>query len=75
MVPQITVESMDSDSETEFEYPDIQPANVIQPFMFEPPAPEGAVAVDRPNSSSEEDEDDINIERIGNTDWYQTILH
>ena len=65
---------MDSDSETEFEYPDIQPANVIQPFMFEPPAPEGAVAADGPNSSSEEEDDDINVERIGNTDWYETIL-
>ena len=66
---------MDSGSETDFGYPDIQPANVIPPFMFEPPAPAGAVVADRPNSSSEEDEDDINIERTGNTDWYETILH
>ena len=64
---------MDSDSKAEFKYPDFQPANVIQPFMFEPPAPEGAVAVDRPNSSDEE-EDDISIERIATTDWYETIL-
>lgn len=66
---------MDSDSETEFEYPDIQQADIIQPFMFEPPAPGGAVAADRPNSSSEEEDDDINIERIGNADWYETTLH
>ena len=64
----------DSDSETEFQYPDIQQANVIQPFMFEP---EGAAGADGPNSSSseEEEDDDINIERIGNTDWYASILH
>ena len=48
---------------------------MIQLVKFEPPAPEGGVAADRPNSSSEEDEDDINNERIGNTDRYETILH
>ncbi len=65
---------MDSDSETEFQYPDIQQANVKQPFMFEPEGAVGAVGLIS-SSSEEEEDDDINIERIGNTDWYATISH
>ena len=57
---------MDSDSESEFSYPDIEAAGNIQPFMFEPQP--GTVASAASSSSSEED-DDINTERIGNTDW------
>ena len=57
---------MDSDSESEFVYPDISINSDIQPFMFEPmPGATGRTA----SSNSSEDEDDINIERIGNTDW------
>ena len=57
---------MDSDSESEFFYPDIEAAGNIQPFMFEPQP--GTVASAASSRSSEED-DDINTERIGNTDW------
>ena len=57
---------MDSDSESEFGYPDIAVNSEIQPFIFEPmPGSSGRAA----SSSSSEEEDDINIERIGNTDW------
>ena len=57
---------MDSDSESEFFYPDISINSDIQPFMFEPmPGAAGRAA----SSSSSEEEDDINVERTGNADW------
>ena len=41
---------MDLDSDNEFEYPDIHKGNAVQPFMFEPQAPDHTGAADGPNS-------------------------
>ena len=61
---------MDSDSETEFSYPDLQAQATIQPYMFEP-LPQSQRSGGRPTSSTDQDseDEDINIDRIGHTDW------
>ena len=56
---------MDTDSDLEFDYPDLQPGSETQGYMFEPP-PQREL-IDEPNG--EENQQDENIERIGNTEW------
>ena len=63
---------MDSDSEMEFSYPDLPEQATIQPYMFEPllqSQRSHSRPSSRPKSDEESEDEDINIERIGHTDW------
>ena len=42
---------------------------MIRPYMYEPLPKERRVSEDK-SSSNDDDEEDLNIQRFGNTDWY-----
>ena len=63
-------QEMDSDSETEFLYPSLSEPATVQPYMFER-LPQSQRSGGRPSGSSdqESEDEDINAELIGLTDW------
>ena len=65
---------MDSDSDTEFSYPDLQQPVRIQPYIFELLPLSQVSDAGGPSSSAsqvgeEEEDDNINSNRIGHTEW------
>eukprot|EP00794_Sanderia_malayensis_P002247 gene2247-2567_t len=60
---------LDSESEGEFQYPDLTENADIEPFMFEP-LPNSPATQDSSSSSNESEGEDINIESKGNIKWF-----